>query len=356
MTQHDNKGFQRTPYDRKKHTAARPGCRKFFALVYTVILLFLLSACGVKKEPVQKSGFCFDTIITMTLYGDQEALAPLFEEIFSMCNQYEAMFDRTKPGSDIWNINHAAGQPVTVDPETLFLIRTACSYGELTDGLIDPSIAPLVDAWNFDGVKEGDLPSLPDSGALHNACSHIDYRTIVIDEAACTVTLTDPQAALDLGFIAKGYVADRIREYLLSEHVTSAIINLGGNALCIGEKPNGSAYHIGIQYPYGVAGEIITSVSVSDKSVVTAGVYERYLEIDGVRYHHILSPETGYPIENGLLSVTILSDSSLQGDALSTTCFALGLSGGMELVESLDGIEAIFVSEDYELHYSSGLQ
>ncbi len=327
-----------------------------FFCAWLLLTLPCLTSCGEKKEPVTRSGFYFDTVITITLYGDEEALSPVFEELFSICGTYEAMLSGTKQGSDIWNINHAAGKPVTVSPETLSLLQTALSYSELTAGLIDPTVAPVSELWGFESGVSAPAPSLPDEDALLDALSHVGYQKIMIDQEACEVALTDPQTALSLGFIAKGYIADRLRDYLLSQNVTSAVINLGGNTLCIGEKPDGSAYRIGIQYPYGNSGEIIASLSVRDQSIVTSGVYERYIEADGTRYHHILDPKSGYPIENGLLSVTILSASSAQGDALSTTCFALGLTDGMALVESLSGVEAVFITDDYELHYSDGLR
>ena len=367
-----------------------------------VLFLFtaavLLSSCGSKKEPVVRNGFYFDTVITITLYGESERLSPLFDDIFALCEHYDALFDRTAPGSDIAKINDAACTPVTVHPETLSLIRTACSYAELTGGLIDPTITPLLLLWGFGNdaasagsadsdVNEGSSDSEvnedsadsevnedssgsgtqsapgqtsltlpPDTDALTSVCTHIDYRSIVIDEQAGTVMLTDPDAAIDLGFIAKGYIADRIRDYLVSKNVTSAIINLGGNILCIGSRPDKNPFRVAVQYPFGQTGDMITTLSIRDQSVVTSGVYERFVEADGVRYHHILDPRTGYPAENNLLSVTIITDSSTDADALSTACFLLGLSDGMALIESLSDTEALFITDDYEPHYSSGLK
>ena len=344
-----------------------------------------LSSCGQKKEPVVQYGFYFDTVVTVTLYGDSDTLSPLFEEIFAMCARYDALFDRTAKDSDIARINASPGQPVSVNPETITLLKTACSYAELTGGLIDPTVTPLLLLWGLgeapDSAADGGTdfhvpadPNLleepdthsdtdssvlavpPDADALAEACSHVDYHSIVIDEQAGTVMLTDPHAAVDLGFIAKGYIADRIRDYLISMDVTSAVINLGGNALCLGEKPDHSPYRVAVKYPFGGTEDVIAALPIRDQSVVTSGVYERFVEIDGVRYHHILNSKTGYPVENGLLSVTIVTNSSTDADALSTACFVLGLSDGMALIESLDHTEALFITEDYELHYSSGLR
>ena len=160
---------------------------------------------------------------------------------------------------------------------------------------------------------------------------------------------------MDLGFIAKGFIADRLKESLLEKGVESALINLGGNILAVGSKPDGSPFEIGVRKPFDTQNTALTTLSLSDRSLVSSGVYERYFEKDGKRYHHLLDPFTGYPVENGLLGVTILSSSSMEGDALSTTAFVLGPEEGMALIESLPDTEAVFITEDYKLHYSSGL-
>jgi thiamine biosynthesis lipoprotein len=162
---------------------------------------------------------------------------------------------------------------------------------------------------------------------------------------------------IDLGGIAKGYIADRLKEYLVGEGVTGGIIDLGGNILCIGGKTEQEDFKIGIRQPFADRNETIASVSIRDKSVVSSGVYERYIQTeDGKIYHHILDPRTGYSYENGLLGVTIISDKSVDGDGLSTTVFALGLEDGMKLVESLDGVEAAFVTEDEKVTYSKDFE
>ena len=155
---------------------------------------------------------------------------------------------------------------------------------------------------------------------------------------------------------AKGYIADRLKDYLVSQDVKSAIINLGGNVLCIGEKTDNSAFKIGIQKPFADRSETIAVMDIRDKSVVSSGIYERCFEQDGTLYHHLLNPKTGYPYDNGLIAVTIISDQSVDGDALSTTCFALGLEDGMKLAESLDDVQAFFVTSDYEIHYTRDFQ
>lgn len=162
--------------------------------------------------------------------------------------------------------------------------------------------------------------------------------------------------SIELGAIAKGYIADKIKAYLIEQGVGSATINLGGNMLCVGTKPSGAPFRIGIQKPFADHSQVVGIVDIDDLSVVSSGIYERYITVDGKQYHHILNPATGYPYENGLVSVTIISPKSVDGDALSTSCFCLGLEDGMKLVESQPDCYGIFITSDGELHYSQGLE
>jgi len=306
------------------------------------IIILLLCGCSItKKEPLSRTGFHFDTIITITLYDSKDD--KILNTCFDYCKEFENLVSRTVKSSDISMVNHANGQPVEVSDTTIELLKKGIKFGELTDGAFDITIAPLSELWDFKN-NPGNIPSEAD---INEALSHVNYKNIVIE--GNTVTLTDPEAAIDLGGIAKGYMADQLKKYLLNEGVTSAIINLGGNVLTIGAKPNGTSFNIGIQKPFDEQNETITSVQVKDSSVVTSGSYERYFKVDATIYHHILNTETGYPCSNGLLGVTILSEESIDGDALSTTCFALGLEEGQELIASLEGIDAIFVTEDFEI-------
>ena len=335
-------------------------------LLYFIPLLFcfalLLSGCSASKEPISRSGFYFDTVIQITVYDENDVNC--LEDCLELAAQYEQIFSPSIEGSDIWKINHSGGQPVTVSEETIHLLEAALSYCDMTEGQIDITIETLSKLWNFHGdeIKTGSSPSsgsssntnrIPDEKNIAEAVRHVDYQNLHID--GNTVTLADAEASISLGFIAKGYIADQMKEYLLSQNVKSAIINLGGNLLAVGDKPDGMPFQFGIQKPFDSQGTPITVLSVSDKSAVSSGVYERYFYQDDVLYHHILDPVNGYPIQNNLLGVTILSDSSMTGDALSTSCFVLGLEDGMALIESLEGIEAVFITKDYELHCSSGI-
>ncbi len=319
-------------------------------LKYIKILLATAAICllttGCRTKEIDGSAAFFDTVIRIEIQGrdDQE----LIDQCLELCRKYEKLFSKTVEGSDIDRINRAGGASVAVSEETVFLLEKAIHYSELSDGRFDITIAPVSSLWQFENNPDGTLPS---EEAIQEAVSHVDWHCIQIDGAE--VTLTDPAAQLDLGGIAKGYIADQLKKYLQSEGVEHAILNLGGNILTIGSRTDGKDFRIGIQKPFDEQGASIATVEVNDQSVVSSGVYERCFEKNGTLYHHILDPATGYPYENNLLSVTIISDTSVDGDALSTTCFALGLTDGMDLIHSMDdGTRAIFITDDETLHYS----
>lgn len=278
----------------------------------------------------------------------------------ALCDKYEKIFSRTDADSELYKLNHRELTAVNGTTDTFGLseplaelIRTGLSYCELSEGAFDIAIEPLTSLWDF----TSDNPKVPSDSQIQKALPLCDYQNIVFSENdPKQITLKTENTAIELGAIAKGYIADRLKEYLLSQDVRSAIINLGGNVLCIGSKPDGAPFKIGIQKPFADRSETIAIMDITDKSVVSSGIYERCFEQDGILYHHLLDPETGYPYANDLIAVTIISDNSVDGDALSTTCFALGLEEGLELADSLDGVEAFFVTSDHEIHYTKDFQ
>jgi thiamine biosynthesis lipoprotein len=246
-------------------------------------------------------------------------------------------------------VNLSAGiAPVAVSGELLDLLEEARRYAELSGGAFDPTIGPLVRLWGIGGSGA----RIPGRGEIRGALALVDWRDLVIDRAAGTAFLRRRGQSLDLGAIAKGYAADEAAALLRRRRIRRAIIDLGGNILALGERPGRESWRIGVQDPLEDRGVYLGVLRVTNRSVVTSGVYERYFEEGGRRYHHILSTEDGYPVENGLLSVTIVAERSIDADALSTACFALGLERGLALVESLPDTEAIFVGRDVVL--SSG--
>jgi len=322
--------------------------KRLTALLSASILL--LSGCsGLPRERSQTyTDTLFDTVISVQIFDsvDEDVL----EGCEKLCKKYDSMFSNKIEDSEISRINSAGGNPVEVSKETIKLIKKGIYYSEMSDGVFDITIAPVSNLWDF----KAETPLVPSPEAIAEAVSHVNYENIIIRDN--TVKLTDPHAGIDLGAIAKGYIADRIKYYLEEEGVRHAMINLGGNVLAMGSKLDGSDYNIGIQEPFDETGEPITSVKISDKSVVTSGIYQRYFKADGKIYHHILDPNTGYPCENNLYSVTILTDSSLTADALSTTCFLLGYDRGMKLINQLDNVDAVFITNDNQIHYSKNFQ
>lgn len=340
--------------NRKKTGALKTGVNKTGTIKTGVLLIsagllsaILLSGCTTlpKSESLTMTGTYFDTVVQIEVWGaDQD----MIEHCRKMCETYEQMLSATIETSEISKINNADGEPVSVSDDTAELIEKGIEYGEISGGLFDITIAPASGLWNF---TDNEDKTLPDPDELAEAVSHIDYRCVHVD--GNTVVLTDPEAQIDLGGIAKGYIADRLKEYLEGEGIEHALIDLGGNMLALGGRYDGTDFRIGLQKPFAETGTAMAALSINDQSVVTSGDYERYFEKDGVIYHHILDPATGYPVQNDLDQVTIISDRSVDGDALSTTCFAMGLEDGLELIRSLDGVEAIFVTKDGEIHTSS---
>lgn len=307
-----------------------------------VIITFLYNNYMKEPEPVAKSGFYFNTVIAIQLNDTTDET--LIDDCFSLADTYEHYFSRTLKDSDVYRINHANGDPVSVHEETAELIRAGIKYGQLSNGSFDITIGALSDLWdipNNDGV-------IPNENAIKKAAATVDYTQILVE--GNTITLKNPDAKLDLGGIAKGYAADKMKEYLNAHGSHEGFINLGGNVLSLGKKSDGTPYRIGIKKPFSEEGETITSVDIADKSVVTSGRYERYFEKNGRIYHHILNPFTGYPYENDLNAVTILSDSSMEGDALSTICFALGMEKGMDFIKSMPDIDAIFIDTENQVY------
>ena len=309
------------------------------------------------QEPISATAIKLNTAVTVTIYDSNDK--KLLTECMNLCDKYEKIFSRTASDSELYQLNHRELAPVEgtedtyqVSDDLAELVSEGLDYSQLSEGAFDIAIEPLTSLWDFTAED----PQVPKDSLIQAALPKCDYHNISVNKTKNEITLKTADTAIELGAIAKGYIADRLRDYLVSQNVKSAIINLGGNVLCIGEKPDNSAFKIGIQKPFADRSETIAVMDIRDKSVVSSGIYERCFEQNGTLYHHLLNPETGYPYDNGLIAVTIISDKSVDGDALSTTCFALGLEDGMKLAESLDDVQAFFVTSDYEIHYTKDFQ
>ncbi len=305
----------------------------------------LISKASAELPKETRIGFYLDTVITLTAYTDRPEL---LEQGLELCGEYEQMLSRTIEGSDVWRINHAEGETVTVSPETAEILRTAIQVSELSGGAFDITIAPVSTLWDFTSGKQ----EIPAAETIEEAVKKVDCRQIRLEGNEVTLPAG---MMIDLGGIAKGYIADAVKAWLEAEGIESAILAFGGNIVAIGIKPDGSPWKVGIQDIDGETGKAMMVSLNYGGSTVTSGIYERGFTVDGVTYHHILSTETGWPVQNELASVTIFSDSSLWGDALSTAVFALGTREGARLIESLDGVEALFIARDRSASGTSGL-
>lgn len=286
--------------------------------------------------------FLFDTVIQISALCAPE----LMDRISERCRFFEERFSRTKEGSDIWNINQAHGAPVEVSEETARCIEASLAYSEASGGLFDISIGAVSSLWDFvEGIK-------PDDDAIKEAVKHVDYRTISVD--GTTVTLADPDAMLDLGGIAKGFITDDLVSMLREAGCKSAMLSLGGNVYVLGESFRGDDWNVGVQDPNGTANDVVASIPARDKSLVTSGLYERSFTVDDVLYYHILDPRTGYPAKTDLASASIVSDSSTDGDAYSTTLFLMGHDKAMDLLNSDERFSGLLVDMNDTATASNG--
>lgn len=325
------------------------------SILFFVVTSLFLVGCEQKSadsKPLSRTQFVLGTTATITLYSQQseEALDAAFDKL----GELEDLLSINKTGTLIDKINEQAGiSPVAVDEDTFSLIETSLYYSELTKGAFDPTVGPLVQLWHI-GFSDAKVPT---SSEIEAVLPLIDHNQVTLNEADKTIYLPQKGMMLDLGGIGKGYAADKVAEVLRSKGVEHAIISLGGNIYTVGDKPGGLNWNVGVQDPFNPRGMTIGVIGVTNKSLVTSGIYERYLAAeDGKTYHHLLDPATGYPFDNDIAGVTIISDLSTDGDALSTSAFALGVEKGLAFIESQEGIDAIFVTIDKKVYVTSGIK
>mgnify|MGYP000078733856 CR=1 FL=1 len=259
---------------------------------------------------------------------DKNEAKKIIKNSFKLCKKYDNMLSRTDPGSEIYKINHAKGKFTKLNKDSLFLLTESLKMSSITEGRFDISLGKLTNLWNI----TSDNPKVPKKKEVERLLPTVGYNNIQIKNTF--VSLGRKGTWLDLGAIAKGYIGDKISHYMKKNGVKSAIINLGGNIIIIGGKEKSKPWNIGIEAPYSNGRKIVTGVKVKNKSIVTSGVYERYIEEKGKKYHHILDPKTGWPVQSDLLAVSIVGpvDKSWQCDALSTSCLLLGKTRAKRLM------------------------
>ncbi|MFZ7131407.1 MAG: FAD:protein FMN transferase [Eubacteriales bacterium] len=330
--------------------------RKVYMLALISLMLFLMGcspSTDDKNDFVSESNFYLDTIVNIKIYNPTDKTEEIFDKVFNRIEVLEKTLSVHIKGSDLYHIKENAGiKPVKVSEETFFVIEKSIHYAEISQGCFDITTGPLIDLWNIN-PPEGHVPTQEE---LKDVSNIIDYKKIVLDKDNLTIFLEDKGMIANLGAIAKGYIADEVKKVLIENEVERAIINLGGNVLLVGDRSDGSDYSIGVQDPLSDRGAYLGLIKSKHNSLVSSGDYERYFIKDGKKYHHILNPFTGYPADNELMQVTIISHNSIDADALSTTTFLLGLDKGINLIEEMDNIEGVFITKDHKIYLTSGIQ
>ncbi len=329
---------------------------KKYATCITALIVampLLLSGCNkttpTSESPVTKTETILGTVCSIKLYD--HISDSTFESVFNRLREIEDKMSVNKEKSEVIDVNNASGVDyVKVSKDTFEVIEKGLYFSGLYDKF-DITIGPIVKLWNigFDNVR------VPDDKEIKAKLPLVNYKNVLLNKAENKVMLKEKGMMLDLGGIAKGYAADEAIKILKEKGVEHAIVNLGGNVMTLGGRPDGKQWTIGIQHPFTARGNYVGTVKVADKTVVTSGIYERYIKQDDKIYHHIIDKATGYPVDNNLLSVTIITDKSINGDGFSKI-FALGLEKGLEYAKSLKDVNAIFITKDNKIYITPGLK
>lgn len=329
---------------------------------YILILscLFFLSGCingetaKINTEPYTKQGFLMGTYVSLSVYDD--GLEDSLEVAYAKIEELADKVSSNDQESEVDQINQQAGiSPVEVSKETYELISQAYDYSAEEDSGFELTIGVITSLWHigFDDARK------PAADEIDQALSLVNYQEVELNEDNHSVFLKKEGMKLDLGAIAKGYITDQVVEVLIEQGVTCAIVDLGGNVYVLGNSPRDdqtNPWTVGLQDPNKSRNNTFGTISASNKSVVTSGIYERYLMVDGVNYHHIFNPDTGYPYDNDIAGVTIISETSIMGDALTTAVFSMGVEAGLAYANDHPEISAIFITTDGKVYLSDNIK
>ena len=323
--------------------------------IKVILSLLVLAGTGCSSTaPRSYSQFLLDTTITITAYDrlPSRTVAQVFDYVADVerrMSTTEADWEST----ELLQVNRAAGQiPVQVSEDTFQLMQKALFYSELREGAFDVTIWPLSRIWDIDTLEEQE--TIPTAADIQSARALVDHTQLVLDTQRRTLYLSTSGMGVDVGAIAKGWAADRAAAMLVAQGFSSVLLDFGGNIVLIGHKPDNQHWKVGVQNPHKIQGRYLGIIESGPAAIVTSGNYERFYEYQGVRYHHILDPSTGWPVENTLSSVTIISARATDADVLSTMVYVLGAQAGLQLIESLPNTETIMVTAQREIIMSSG--
>lgn len=328
--------------------------KRLLSSLLAICLLAGLDGCAMESPQGNESGlsassrdfFAMNTYIRLEAYGDgaEDALALAQTRV----EELEGLWSVTNETSEIYAVNHSGGQPVSVSDDTAAVVSFALEMAEETGGALEPTIYPVLTAWGFT-TDEHHVPSQEEIDGL---LALVDYRRVSVD--GNTIQL-ESDMMLDLGAVGKGYASDEVEELLRAEGVTSALLDLGGNIVMIGSRPDGSGWRLGLQNPFG--DDTIGVLTAADCAVVTSGNYENFFTAeDGTIYGHIIDSATGYPVNNDLAAVTIVAQEGKLCDALSTSLFVMGVDGAMEYWKEHPGFEMILITQEQEILITEGLE
>lgn len=316
--------------------------KKLICTILIINMLFFATACQDTEKKATQTAMCLDTIVTVTCYADsREQANTAAKAAISEVQRIELLLSAYIETSDIYQINqNAAKSPVKVSDETLNVISKALDFCKKTNGAFDITVKPLVELWNIKAQN----PQVPTNEQITSALEKVDYRMVKIENGC--VSFEKEGMKIDLGGAAKGYAADMVCKVLKSHNIKNALIDLGGNIYAMGKSESKTPWKIGLQDPDKERGEHFYVLELSDKTCVTSGSYERYFQKDGKTYHHILDPETGYPAEGNLLSVSVAGNSSFEADMLSTAIFVMGTEEFEKIKNNFDYDKYVVVTKD----------
>ena len=323
--------------------------KRVCALLCVLSLLLALTGCAPKMEELSTTVFAMDTVMNLTVYNAPAGpISGEFQNQVDALYGYERLFSATKEDSDVHNINANCGERVKVSFETADLLRQALALCEKTGGALDITAYPAVKAWGFTTGEN----RVPGQEELAELAANIDYTKVELEGETARI----PEGMmLDLGAVAKGYTADRLTDTFRDVGVKHALLDLGQSTIAaIGTKPDGSAWRIGIQDPAG--SDYLGVLELNDQSMGSSGNYQRWFEENGVRYGHIIDPDTAAPAHSGLAGVTVVSDSALLCDGLSTALFVMGLEDAADHWREYRDFEAIFIEDSGKITITAGLK
>jgi len=347
--------------------------RKWIQVSLVLALIVPLTACGtptsqkkttphypkptkVVQTPTENTKFMMGTVVTLRVYNQKKTA--VLNGAFKVLQHEAKLITTNQKGSQIDQVNAAAGKhPVVIDKTIYPMVKAAHYYSRNSDDSFDLTIGPITQLWRI-GFPDAHVPS---KAAIAKNVKLVDYTKVKFNDQKHSVYLTQKGMKLDLGGIAKGFMADQVKTYFHKHGVSTAIIDLGGNIFVMGDSPKGTKsgdWTVGIQDPKGSRGSAIGSVPAKNMSIVTSGIYERFLKKNGKVYSHLMDPKTGAPFQNNLMGVSIISKKSMDGDALSTATFDKGLKSGMRYINGKadQGIGAIFITKDKKVYISNNLK